>query len=188
MPSPDRAGDTVPRLGMADLPADLAAALGPRVERLGYLGEFFQVAAHQPDALLGFVHFTEALKDALPAAVTETVALTVAAHTDNAYERHQHERLAIALGLGEDWVTEVLRLDPANAALDERERRVQALVLAAVANTGRDVERAMAALTEVADPATVVGVLLSTGRYLAHAVVVNAFGLAPPVPSPLEQR
>jgi alkylhydroperoxidase family enzyme len=173
---------------MEDLPHDLARALGPRVERLGYLGEFFQVAAHQPDALLGFVQFTEALKDALPAAVTETVALTVAACTENSYERHQHERLAIALGLGEDWVGQVLRLDPANAVLDERERRVQALVLATVETTGRDVERAMAALTEVADAATVVGVLLSTGRYLAHAVVVNAFGMAPPVPSPLDPR
>jgi alkylhydroperoxidase family enzyme len=175
-------------MGMADLPPALAAALGPRVERLGYLGEFFQVAAHQPDALLGFVQFTESLKEALPAAVTETVALTVAALTENRYERHQHERLAIALGLGEDWVAEILKLDPAGAAVDERERRVQALALAAVRTTGRDVEDAMAALTEVADPATVVGVLLSTGRYLAHAVVVNAFGLAPPVSSPLESR
>ena len=171
---------------MDGLPADLAGALGPRVERLGYLGEFFQVAAHQPDALLGFVQFTESLKSALPAPVTETVALTVAALTENRYERHQHERLAIALGLGEDWVREVLRLDPGHAALDERERRVQALVLAAVRTNGRQVEAEMAALTEVADPATVVGVLLSIGRYLAHAVVVNAFGLAPPVDSPLE--
>jgi alkylhydroperoxidase family enzyme len=170
---------------MDDLPSDLAAALRPRVERLGYLGEFFQVAAHQPDALLGFVTFTESLKAALPAEVTESVALTVASLTGNRYEQHQHERLALALGLGEPWLREVLRIDPAVATLPDLERRVQALVIAAVRSAGRDVEAELAALTEVADPATVVGVLLSTGRYLAHAVVVNAFGLAPPVDSPL---
>jgi len=178
--------EAVARLGIDDLPADLADALRPRVERLGYLGEFFQVAGHQPDALLGFVTFTESLKAALPATVTETVALTVASLTDNRYERHQHERLALALGLGEEWLREVLRLDPANAELGEVERRVQALVMASVRSLGSDVSRPLEALTEVADAATVVGVLLSTGRYLAHAVVVNAFGLAPPVPSPLE--
>ena len=182
MPSPD----AVPRVGLADLPPPLADALRPRVERLGYLGEFFQVAAHQPDALLGFVHFTESLKAALPPAVTETVALTVASLTGNRYERHQHERLALALGLGEDWVREVLRLEPGDAALDERERRVQALVVAAVASTGGAVDDELAALAEVTDPATVVGVLLTTGRYLAHALVANAFHLEPPVPSPLE--
>jgi len=178
--------EAVPRLGMDDLPADLADALRPRVERLGYLGEFFQVAAHQPDALLGFVNFTESLKTALPATITETVALTVASLTDNRYERHQHERLVLAIGLGEPWLHEVLRLDPANAELGDVERRVQSLVMAAVRSLGTDVGPQLAALTEVADAATVVGVLLSTGRYLAHAVVVNAFGLAPPVPSPVD--
>jgi len=34
--------DRVPRLEMADLPPALAAALQSRVERLGYLGEFFK--------------------------------------------------------------------------------------------------------------------------------------------------
>jgi alkylhydroperoxidase family enzyme len=176
----------VPRLGLDELPADLGDALRPRVDRLGYLGEFFQVAAHQPDALLGFVHFTESLKASLPAEVTETVALTVASLTGNRYERHQHERLALALGLGEAWVREVLRLEPGVAELDERERRVQALVLAAVGSTGREVDAELTALAEVADDAIVVGVLLTTGRYLAHALVANAFRLAPPVESPLE--
>ena len=184
MRGPDAAA-VVPRLGMPDLPPALADALRPRVERLGYLGEFFQVAGHQPDALLGFVHFTEALKAALPAAVTETVALTVATLTGNDYERHQHERLALTLGLGEGWVREVLRLDPDAAELGELERRVQALVLAAVRANGHDVDAELLALSDVADSPTVVGVLLTTGRYLAHALVANAFRLAPPVPSPL---
>lgn len=178
--------EAIPRLGIDDLPPDLAAALRPRLERLGYLGEFFQVAGHQPDALLGFLTFTESLKASLPATVTETVALTVASLTDNRYERHQHERLALALGLGETWLREVLRLDPESAEIGDVARRVQALVMAAVRNLGTDVTPQLEALTDVADAATVVGVLLSTGRYLAHAVVVNAFELAPPVASPLE--
>ena len=61
---------TIQRLGLDSLPGSLRALLRSRVERLGYLGEFFQVAGHQPDALAGFVTLTEALKDALPANVT----------------------------------------------------------------------------------------------------------------------
>src|SRR5438309_28638 len=67
--------------------------------RLGYLGEFFQVAAHQPAALSAFVSFSEALKDALPWRLVEVIALTVSARTGNAYERVQHERLALTLGM-----------------------------------------------------------------------------------------
>jgi len=33
--------------------------LRPRVERLGYLGEFFRYTAHQPQALISFLDFTE---------------------------------------------------------------------------------------------------------------------------------
>jgi hypothetical protein len=36
-------------------------------------------------------------------------------------------------------------------------------------------------------PAVTVAVLLLVGRYQAHALVVNALELAPPVPSPHEE-
>src|SRR3954454_22741012 len=122
-------GATVPRVSLEDMPPELADALRPRVERLGYLGEFFQVAGNQPDALAGFNAFTEACKAALPPRITETIALTVATATGNDYERHQHERLSLKLGFGEDWVRAVVGLGGDSAALDETERTVQALAL-----------------------------------------------------------
>ena len=82
----------------------LRSRLKARVDRLGYLGEFFQVAAHQPEALAGFIAFTEALKEHLDWRLAEVIALTVATETGNAYERVQHERLALTLGMTESEV------------------------------------------------------------------------------------
>ena len=90
--------DQIPRLSASEMPADLAAFLAPRMKRLGYLGEFFQCTAHQPEALLSFLQFTEHLKHALPDNLTEVTVLSVATVMDNAYERIQHERLALKLG------------------------------------------------------------------------------------------
>src|SRR5919204_5927359 len=94
----------IPRLPAAEMAPELAEMLRPRIERLGYLGEFFQCAAHQPRALISFQQFTEDLKRALPDNLTEVVALSVAAIMENAYERIQHERLSLKLGFGEPWV------------------------------------------------------------------------------------
>lgn len=57
-----------------ELPEPLRGELAARVERLGYLGGFFSVAAHQPDPLLHFNRFTESLKDGLPGRLSEVVA------------------------------------------------------------------------------------------------------------------
>ena len=62
--------DRIRRWTMPELPPALAEALRPRVERLGYLGEFFQCAANVPDALLAFDVFTAALKRAVPEQAT----------------------------------------------------------------------------------------------------------------------
>src|SRR5919202_464438 len=55
----------IPRLSMAELNPQLAEMLRPKVERLNYLGEFFQCTAHQPQALMSFYQLTEDLKHAL---------------------------------------------------------------------------------------------------------------------------
>ena len=86
----------IPRLALDELEPALADKLRARVARLGYLGEFFSCAGHQPAALAGFVDFTEALKDALPERLTQLCALSVAGELGNDYERNQHERLALA--------------------------------------------------------------------------------------------
>src|SRR5438132_13859295 len=101
----------IARLSCSELDPQLAAMLRPKVERLNYLGEFFQCTGHQPRALMSFYSLTEDLKDALPDNLTELVALTIAAKMRNAYERVQHERLALKLGFSERRVLEALSLE-----------------------------------------------------------------------------
>src|SRR5262245_32251940 len=137
----------IPRLELDDMPPALAEALQPRIKRLGYLGEFFKCAAHQPRALRSFMQLTDDLKEALPDNLTEVVALTVAALTGNAYERHQHERLCRRLGFSDGWIRDVSSLSPAEAmALTPHERAVQTLTLVAAQHCGRAAESELAAV------------------------------------------
>ena len=184
----------IPRLDLQDMPGGLAAALGPRVERLGYLGEFFRVAGHQPRALEAFVAFTESAKSDLPKELVEVIALTCAVHLGNAYERNQHERLSVRLGLSRDWVEAVERLNPDEAlpagarSLSDAERAVQRYLLAALASHGRSeaAQVAFERLVERLDHRQAVAVMMVAGRYLVHALIVNTLALEPPVPSIFE--
>jgi alkylhydroperoxidase family enzyme len=179
--------DTIPRLEMSDLAPRVQETLAARVKRLGYLGEFFKCAGHQPDVLVPFMEMTEALKKALPDRLTELGALTVAGAMGNAYERHQHERLSQKLGFGRDWVAAVNRLAPdEDGPLSEDERAVQRLALAVVARRGHDVGAERDAVVARIGAAQAMAVLFLIGRYVTHAYVVNALGLAPPVPSIFE--
>lgn len=169
------------------MPAALADVLGTRVERLGYLGEFFQRAAHAPDVLLAFHAFTEAGNEALGERLTEVVALTASCALRNDYERNQHERLAVRRGYGRGWVTAVERLDPAAPdVLDERESETQAVVLAVLRDHGHGAHGAVEEYARRYGAPAAVAVLLVVGRYLAHAAVANALEMAPPVPSVFE--
>jgi alkylhydroperoxidase family enzyme len=163
----------------------LRSALEPRVERLGYLGDFFQCAANVPDALVHFVRFTESAKGPLDDRIVELVAITVAALTQNAYELHQHERLAIRLGLGHEWVQDVERLEPACLA-DAGEQAVQRYLLAAIPTYGRAATEDLQAIVDELGPEDAVAVMLLAGRYVAHALAVNSLDLAAPVPSIFE--
>jgi alkylhydroperoxidase family enzyme len=179
----------IPRVDFERLPAELAAALQPRARRLGYLGEFFRCAAHQPAALLSFMRFTDDLKGALPDNLTEVVALTVAAWMGNAYERNQHEHLCRKLGLADEWIRAVNALQPdVSAALEENERRVQRLALAVLEGRGHGVQAQLDAVIAGLGAAQAMAVLMLIGRYVTHAFIVNALELAPPVPSIFEER
>ena len=167
------------RIGFDELELQLREVLRPRVERLGYLGEFFQVAAHQPDALISLNALTEQLRGALPDDAAETVALTVATKTGNDYERHQHERLSLKLGFGEDWIRRVCAMEEPDA--------VQLTVLALLDDRGHGARQVVEHLARERGDAFAVAVVLLTGRYLMHSMVVNAFELEPPVPSPLTE-
>ena len=180
-----------PRISYDELPVDLRTQLRPRVERLGYLGEFFQVAAHQPQALSHFIDWTEALKDAVDWRLVESIALTVAAETGNDYERVQHERLALKLGM---CVAEVRALVE-GVATSARELGFSDAELAAVRLArqvvhahGRSCADAYEALAELTDDATAVGCLMTSARYLAHSTMSNTWGVRAPVASPLAEE
>lgn len=176
--------EIVPRLDLEQMPPSLRSALGPRVQRLGYLGEFFQCAAHQPEALQSFVTFTENLRAALPANLTELTALTVATSMGNDYERHQHERLCLAVGLSKDWVREVTALQPrAQPRLSAQEQVAQELVLAMLDRQGHGVAAELEAVLRAIGPSGAIAVMFLVGRYVTHALMVNALRLQPPVPS-----
>lgn len=181
--------DLIPRLPREKLHPELEAFLQPRIARLGYLGEFFQCTAHQPEALLSFLEFTDHLKHALPNNLTEVVSLTVAQLMNNRYERVQHERLSLKLGFGEDWLREVLSLfGDRGGQLSEQEVLVQRLVVAAINRKGHDVTPELEPVVRSLGPAMTIAVLMLVGRYVSHALIANALNLAAPVPSPLEMN
>lgn len=178
---------SIPRLELAEMRADLASYLGPRVKRLGYLGELFKCAGHAPGVLLNFMQFTDALKEALPDRLTEVGALTVAGLMSNDYERNQHERLSVRLGFGRDWVAEVNRLKPDQATLmSETERAVQKYAIAAIETRGRGAADEFADLSGLLASCEAMAVVLLVGRYITHALTVNTLNLKPPVPSIFE--
>jgi len=181
--------DLIPRLSSGQMPLELAEYLRPRVERLGYLGEFFQCAAHQPKALLAFMTFTEELRKALPEKLTETVALSVSNLMSNAYERVQHERLCVKLGLDKGWIRDVNALSPSTATrMTPQEKIVQTLVIAAVERDGHDCKNELEAVIRTVGHAEAIAVLMLVGRYITHALTVNCLALEPPVKSPLEDQ
>lgn len=176
----------IPRVEFDELESGLADALAPRVERLGYLGEFFKCTAHQPQALRAFIDFTESAKGDLPKEVVETVALTVAVYMQNEYERNQHERLSVRLGFGRDWVREVERLAPDESALTPETRAAQRYCLAALESRGKAAEAEFDAVIDALGHSNAVAVMMLMGRYVVHALIVNTLALASPVPSIFE--
>ena len=180
-------------IDFVDLEPSLQDALRPRYERLGYLGDFFRYMAHQPSALLHFDRFTEECKRALGPSYGEVVALTAATRLGNDYERHQHERLALALGRPRAWVAEVERLAPddADSELADVECAIQRFVLASIESlvpTTPDARPTASAdaldqVVELIGDAAAAAVALLSARFVGHALVSRACALTPPVPS-----
>jgi alkylhydroperoxidase family enzyme len=174
-------------LSLQEMPPELQELMRPRVDRLGYLGEFFQRAAHQPDALAAFFRWTEALKEALPFRLVEAIALTIATHTHNDYERVQHERLALANGMSRDEIVALERMRAGTCAtLDEEEAAAAALARCLLDDFGRGCDSALLRLSRLLGEPGAVACLMIAARYMAHATMANAWALKPPVPSPLD--
>lgn len=175
---------SLPRLEFADFAPTLAAALEPRVKRLGYLGEFFQCCAHQPQALAAFIELTEASQNGLCKRLAEVIALSCTAWTGNDYEHNQHERLCMRLGFGRDWVAAINALQPeADSALTTEERSVQRLTLAILETRGKAAGGLFEQAVQSSGPRAAMAMLMVIGRCVAHGLIVNTLGLEPPVPS-----
>jgi alkylhydroperoxidase family enzyme len=171
---------------MTELDPHLAELLRPKVERLQYLGEFFQVTGHQPRALISFYTLTEDLKKALPDNLTELVALTISTRMNNAYELVQHERLSLKLGLSEAWIREVTSLlSERDGNLSECEVIVQKLALAVIERGGHDTGAELEDVVKAIGHEQSIAVLMLIGRYVMHAMIANSLALKPPVSSPL---
>lgn len=155
------------------------------MDRLGYLGAFFTHAGHQPTALLHFYEFTEALKAALPERTVEIVALTIAGDTGNAYERVQHERRAIEIGMEPEEVAALSHgtLHPF-ASFTPAERAAHALATCVTRSFGSGCEPAFLRLKRLVGEEQSVACLLLAGRYVAHATIANVWRLEAPVASP----
>jgi hypothetical protein len=178
---------SLPRLELTELPPTLAAALEPRVKRLGYLGEFFKCCAHQPQALAAFIEFTETSQDGIPKRLAEVIALTCTAWTGNHYERNQHERLCVRLGFGREWVAAVNALEPnTDSVLTAEERNVQHLTLAILETRGKAAGALFEHAVENRGPQVAVAILMVIGRCVAHGLIVGTLELKPPVPSIFE--
>jgi alkylhydroperoxidase family enzyme len=178
----------IPRLSDNDLDASLKEFLRPTVDRLGYLGEFFQVAAHVPNAIPAFMQYTGAVKAPLGDAHNEVLALTVCGMLEADYERIQHERLARRLGFTLDWIAAACGRPGANVSyLKEDERALQALAQAVVTSQGLRCKGELDAVVRLLGPQKAVAALLQISRFVGIALLCNALALTLPVPSVFDE-
>ena len=177
----------IPKLSFAELPNSIANLLRSKYQRLGYLGEFFARTAHQEEALVAFIQFTDAAKGALDFRLVELIALTIATRQEIAYEKNQHERLCIKLGYGRDWVAEVETLGThGNTLMSTAECLVQQFVLHAVHNNGRGSSQLLNQIVDQFGHEDAVAIQMVMARYVAHALLINCMDIAAPVPSIFE--
>ena len=182
------ARDGIPRLGLDAVDPAVRDLLKPTVERLGYFGEFFQVAAHVPGAIPAFMQYTGAVKAPLADAHNEVLALTVCGALEADYERIQHERLAKRLGFPLDWIAAASgRAGSHASALKDDERKLQALALAMVSTHGLRCGDELRAVVDALGPQKAVAALLQVSRFVTIALLCNALSLTLPVASVFDE-
>lgn len=178
----------IPRLEFEHVDPALRDSLKATVDRLGYFGEFFQVAAHVPGAIPAFMQYTGAVKAKLSDAQNEVLALSVCAMLEADYERIQHERLARKLGLSLDWIAAAEgRPGSHPSALKDDERRLQALAQVVVPSHGLRCEAELTAVVGLLGHEKAVAALLQISRFITIAVMCNALALELPVPSVFDE-
>ncbi len=185
LPEPETIGpDVIPRIDYEDFAHDLKESLRPKVERLGYCGEIWQIGANVPKSTYYFCELTEALKEEIDAKLVELVALTAAGVMGNIYEKNQHERLADKLGYGRDWIAQVNELQAEKGRhMSDGECAVQKFAMAAIYRRGHDCQEMFKDVVKAVGPQQATGILFSVGRCVMHALFRNTLGLEPPVTS-----
>ena len=179
----------IPRLEYEQLTPALQDVFRARVERLGYLGEFFKVMSHAPETMGGFHTITESLKQVLPDNFTEIVSLALSSRLGNRYEQYQNERLSRRLGFSDDWISEALvPVDGDASVFEPDEKAVQAFAIAVMESHGRGVEGALEAVIGAIGPEQTVAVMWLIGRTVTHAMISNTLKLEPPVDSIFDQE
>lgn len=175
--------DALPRLTFDDSDPRLQELLKPVVERLDYYGEFFQVVANQPEALLKFMEYTGAVKAPLDANMNEALALTVCSRCPGGeYERIQHERLSFKSGFSKEWIGELTgEIVPAESRLNGTERKLRDLAIAVV--EGADATLPLNAVVEALGAERTVAVMLQITRFQTISTLGRVFGMTLPVPS-----
>jgi alkylhydroperoxidase family enzyme len=182
------ARDGIPRLDFDAVDPSIRDLLKPTVERLGYFGEFFQVAAHVPGAIPAFMQYTGAVKAPLADAHNEVLALTVCGALEADYERIQHERLAKRLGFSLEWIAAASGRPGSHAsALKDDERKLQALAIAMVSSHGLRCASEVKAVVDALGPDKAVAALLQVSRFVTIALLCNALSLELPVPSVFDE-
>lgn len=176
--------DLVPRIEFEDIEPELKELFRPRVERLGYLGEFFRVMSAQPETMKGFFTITESLKKALPDNYTEIVSLALSSRYGNLYEQYQNEQLSRKLGFSDAWIREALEpKDGPDSVFSSDEKAVQNFAIAAGMNIGRDTQAQFEAMVKAIGPEKAIAVLWLVTRTVSHALISNTLKLASPVKS-----
>ena len=180
--------DGIPRLSFAQFDPALADYLKPTVDRLGYLGEFFQTAGHVPGAVRQFMEYTKTVKAPLADNLNEVLALAVCAASGARYELIQHERLAQRLGFTLEWIAAAEGVaeatsEAASGVLDDEERVVRELALAVLQDFGRGAADSVRRAHAVLGPQRAMAALLQITRFTMIASLCNALDLTLPVKS-----
>jgi len=174
----------VPRLAYETISPSLRRQLDARVKPMGYFGESFQCAAHQPEILSACLTMTDAFKPTLPDRVIEVCGLTASGALKNEYERNQHEQFCIRLGFSSDWVASVNQLQRNVASdLNPTDSAAQRQCLAFIERDGKDVGSELNSVIEHLGAAEAIAIMFVVGRYVTHALIVNSHDLSPPVKS-----
>ncbi|HZA52531.1 MAG TPA: hypothetical protein VE549_17425 [Myxococcaceae bacterium] len=174
----------IPRLDFETVDPALQEMFRPRVERLGYLGEFFRVMSHAPGPMAHFHGLTDSLKKILPDNFTQIVSLALSSRLGNRYEQYQNERLSRKLGFSDDWIAEAITPRPGtDSGFTPAEKAVQNFAISVMEKKGHGVERELEAVIDALGPERAVAVMWLIGRTVTHALISNALQLEPPVSS-----